>query len=31
MSNQRRLALFITTSLDGFIAREDVSLDWLFK
>jgi dihydrofolate reductase len=27
----RKLVLFIATSLDGFIAREDESLDWLFR
>ncbi|MED3573111.1 dihydrofolate reductase family protein [Cytobacillus praedii] len=31
MNNQRKLALFIAQSLDGFIATKDDSLDWLFK
>ena len=31
MLNQRKLVLFIATSLDGYIATEDDSLDWLFK
>lgn len=31
MSNKRKIILFIATSLDGFIATEDDSLEWLFK
>jgi dihydrofolate reductase len=31
MTNQRKLVLFIATSLDGYIATEDDSLEWLFK
>ncbi len=31
MEMNRKLIVFIATSLDGFIAREDESLDWLFK
>jgi dihydrofolate reductase len=30
MSNQRKVVLYIAASLDGFIATEDESLDWLF-
>lgn len=31
MSNQRKLSLYIAMSLDGYIATEDDSLEWLFK
>lgn len=31
MGNQRKLILYTAVSLDGFIAKEDDSLDWLFK
>lgn len=31
MTKQRKLILFIATSLDGYIATKDESLDWLFK
>ncbi|PAE20793.1 dihydrofolate reductase family protein [Robertmurraya siralis] len=31
MSEKRNLILFIATSLDGYIATEDDSLEWLFK
>lgn len=31
MDNNRKLCLYIATSLDGYIATEDDSLDWLFK
>lgn len=31
MNNQRKLILFIATSLDGYIATKSDSLDWLFK
>ena len=31
MSNNRKLVLFIAASLDGYIATEDDSLEWLFK
>lgn len=31
MTNQRKIMLFIATSLDGYIATEDDSLEWLFK
>ncbi len=30
MEKQRKVSLFISTSLDGYIAREDGSIDWLF-
>ncbi len=29
MENTRKVSLFIATSLDGYIAREDESMDWL--
>ena len=31
MTSQRKIVLFIATSLDGYIATEDDSLEWLFK
>ena len=31
MSNKRKLVLYIATSLDGYIATENDSLEWLFK
>jgi len=31
MKAARKLVLYIAQSLDGYIAREDESLDWLFK
>lgn len=31
MSKKRKLVLFIATSLDGYIATETESLDWLFN
>ncbi|MGX6444340.1 dihydrofolate reductase family protein [Neobacillus sp. K501] len=31
MTNKRKLVLFIATSLDGYIATKDDSLEWLFK
>jgi dihydrofolate reductase len=31
MKNNRKLVLFIATSLDGYIATKDDSLEWLFK
>lgn len=30
MSNNRKMILYIATSLDGYIATEDESLEWLF-
>ncbi|MCX7923151.1 MAG: dihydrofolate reductase family protein [Clostridia bacterium] len=31
MSGQRKIVLYIATSLDGYIATKDDSLEWLFK
>lgn len=31
MSGKRDLVLFIATSLDGYIATKDESLEWLFN
>lgn len=31
MEKKRNLVLYIAASLDGYIAREDDALDWLFK
>ncbi|SET51852.1 hypothetical protein SAMN05421676_105164 [Salinibacillus kushneri] len=31
MNNKRKLVLFIAMSLDGYIATNDESLDWLFN
>ena len=31
MENQRKIILYIATSLDGYLATEDDSLEWLFK
>lgn len=31
MRNDRRIILYIASSLDGFIARRDGSVDWLFS
>jgi dihydrofolate reductase len=31
MQNKRKIILYIATSLDGYIATEDDSLEWLFK
>lgn len=31
MGNRRKLMLYIATSLDGYIAKENDSLEWLFK
>ncbi len=30
MENTRKVSLFISTSLDGYICREDGSIDWMF-
>lgn len=30
MNSSRKIVLYIATSLDGFIAKDDGSLDWLF-
>lgn len=29
MENNRKVILYIATSLDGYIAREDRGIDWL--
>lgn len=31
MNNKRNLILYIAASLDGYIATEDDSLEWLFN
>jgi dihydrofolate reductase len=31
MASERKIVCYIATSLDGYIATEDDSLDWLFK
>ncbi len=31
MSDKRKVVLYIATSLDGYIATEEDSLEWLFK
>jgi dihydrofolate reductase len=31
LSNNRKVVLYIATSLDGYIATEEESLEWLFK
>lgn len=31
MISERKMVLYIATSLDGYIAKEDESLEWLFK